>query len=155
MDICDCDFGSDHHRMLFSGENEDFIFFESGSADNETGTGHPYDDICESYEKYNLAKHYLIFISLVRDFCCYEVYFYFQGLLSFFAFEIIMKTIFAIDSYRHRTEIVDAIVVIVAIIVTGRSGPNYRRLFLDFRIFLSDHKIRKSISFFIICLSDN
>ncbi|CBY41549.1 unnamed protein product [Oikopleura dioica] len=29
-----------------------------------------------------------------------------------------MKTIFAIDSYRHRTEIVDAIVVIVAIIVT-------------------------------------
>ena len=66
-----------------------------------------------------------------------------------------MKTIFAIDSYRHRTEIVDAIVVIVAIIVTGRRRPNYRRLFLDFRIFLSDREIRKSISFFIICLNNN
>jgi len=37
-----------------------------------------------------------------------------------------MKTIFAIDSYRHRTEIVDAIVVIVAIIVTGRRVLDYR-----------------------------
>lgn len=124
MDICDCDFGSDHHRMLVSGENIDVIYFETGSGDNDTGSGHPYDDICTSYEKYNLAKHYLIFISLVSAFFCLLDLYTFQGLLSFFAFEIIMKTIFAIDSYRHRTEIVDAIVVIVAIIVTGRRGPN-------------------------------
>ena len=53
--------------MLNSENKEEFIYFGTGSGDNnnDTGVGHPYDDICTSYEKYNLAKHYLIFISLV------------------------------------------------------------------------------------------
>jgi len=83
VDICDCDFGTEHHRMVNSGHQQDFVFFESGSGDNDTETGHPYNDICNSYEKYNLAKHYLIFISLVRRIFIIKILIFFRACFPF------------------------------------------------------------------------
>jgi hypothetical protein len=76
------------------------------STTTETTNDHWADlDVCEREET---LEHLLMIVEIIS-----------LSFLIIFCVEIIMKFLFVSSLFRHRTEILDAVIVIVALVLTG------------------------------------